>query len=296
MSRRDLGLFVAVAALWGIPYLFIKVAIDGDIPPMTIVFARVLLGALLILPIAIHRRAMREIRPHMPAILVVALADVAVPFILIVLAEREISSSLAGILVASTPLWVALLALRFDHSERMSGLRLVGLFAGFAGVVALLGGGTGGGTLDAAVMMLLASLGYAIAPMVVKQKLAGVPALGITCASLCISSVLLAVPAALDPPTEMPGFDAFASVVVLGVFCSAIAFILFYALVARVGSGRATLITYVSPIFSLAAGILVLDESVEAMTIAGLLLILVGSWLAAGQRAGAGTAPSTRSA
>jgi drug/metabolite transporter (DMT)-like permease len=293
MTRRDLGLFVAVAALWGVPYLFIKVAIDGDIPPMTIVFSRVLLGALLILPFAIHRGAMRGIRTHLPAILAVALADVAVPFILIVLAEREISSSLAGILVASTPLWVALLALRFDHSERMSGVRLVGLFAGFAGVIALLGGGTGGGSLDAAVMMLLASLGYAIAPMVVKQKLAGVPALGITCASLCISSVLLAVPAALDPPTEMPGFDAFASVVVLGVFCTALAFILFYALVARVGSGRATLITYVSPIFSLAAGIIVLGEGVEGMTILGLVLILAGSWAAAGQRAS--TVPSTRS-
>ena len=294
MSRRELGLFVAVAAVWGVPYLFIKVAIDGGIPPLTIVFSRVLLGALLLLPIAIHRDALDGLRPHLPAILAVALADVAVPFVLITLAEREISSSLAGILVASTPLWVALLALRFDHSERVTGMRLVGLVTGFAGVVVLLGGGTGGGSLDAALMMLLASLGYAIAPMVVKQKLAGVPALGITCASLCISTLLLAVPTAFDLPTEMPDADAIASVVVLGVFCTALAFILFYALVARVGSGRATLITYVSPIFALAAGIVVLDESVDALTLAGLVLILAGSWLAA--RQGATTGPSTRSA
>ncbi len=122
MNRRDLGLFAAVAALWGVPYLFIKVAIDGDIPPLTIVFARVLLGALLLLPFALRRGEFRGMRRHLPAILAVALADVAVPFILIVLAEREISSSLAGILVASTPLWVALLALRFDHTERVGGL------------------------------------------------------------------------------------------------------------------------------------------------------------------------------
>ncbi len=143
-------------------------------------------------------------------------------------------------------------------------------------------------------MMLLASLGYAIAPMVVKQKLAGVPALGLTCASLCISTALLAVPAALDPPSEMPALDAAASVVVLGVFCTALAFILFYALVGRVGSGRATLITYVSPIFSLAAGIAILGESVEALTLVGLVLILLGSWAAAGQSVPG--VPSTRSA
>lgn len=292
MNRRNLALFVAVAALWGVPYLFIKVAIDGGIPPLTIVFARVLLGALLLLPIALRRGALRSLRPHLPALLAVALADVAVPFILIVLAEREISSSLAGILVASTPLWVALLALRFDHSERVTGLRLVGLVAGFAGVVVLLGGGTGGGSLDAAAMMLIASLGYAIAPMVVKQKLAGVPALTITLGSLCISTALLAIPAALDPPSEVPDLDAAAAVVALGIFCTALAFILFYALVGRVGSSRATLITYVSPIFALAAGIAVLDESVGVLTLVGLVLILAGSWIA-GQPASRG--PRTRS-
>jgi drug/metabolite transporter (DMT)-like permease len=129
--------------------------------------------------------------------------------------------------------------------------------------------------------------------MVVKQKLAGVPALGITCASLCLSTVLLAIPTLFDLPTEAPDADAIASVVVLGIFCTAIAFFLFYALVARVGSGRATLITYISPIFALTAGILVLDESVGAVTLAGLVLILAGSWMAARQSVARG--PSTRS-
>ena len=199
---------------------------------------------------------------------------------------------------------VAVLALRFDHAERPTPVRLVGMLVGLAGVVVLVGIDIGGRTAEllGAAAILLATVGYAVGPMIVKHRLSDVDPLGPVTAALLIATVLLAPVAVVDWPTQTPSADALASVVMLGVVCSALAFLLFFGLIAEVGPARATVITYVNPTVALALGVAVLGEQVTAGAIAGLLLILAGSWLATdgrlppGLAAVAGRLPGRRAA
>ena len=194
------------------------------------------------------------------------------------------------------PLVVALLAIRFDHAERAHGSRLVGLVVGFAGVVVLLGLDVAGrpGELLGAGAILLAAVGYAAGPMIIKQRLSDLDPLGPVTASMGISMVLLAPFALGTWPEESPGGDAIASVLVLGVVCSAIAFLAFFALIAEAGPGKATIITYVNPVVAVTLGVILLDESVGPSAVAGLLLILAGSWLSTGGKLPPGLAARRR--
>jgi drug/metabolite transporter (DMT)-like permease len=194
----------------------------------------------------------------------------------------HVSSSLAAILIAAVPLFVALLALRFDHAERPTAARLAGMLIGLAGVAALVGIdiGTQGDDLLGALAILVAAFCYAIGPMIVKRRLSDVDPLGPVAASLAIATLLVTPFALADVPTETPSGDVIASIVVLGLVCSALAFLFFFRLIAEVGPSRATIITYVNPVVALALGVAILEESVTAGAVAGLLLILAGSWLA----------------
>ena len=283
VSARAWVLFLAVAVLWGVPYLFIKVAVD-EVPAFAIVFARAAIGAAVLLPAALPMRAMAGVRDRIGWVVLLGIVDFVVPFVLITYGEEEISSSLAGVLVASVPLLIALLALRFDSSERVSGRRLAGLLVGAAGVVLLLGVDVSGNAseLAGAGMVLLASLAYACASLIYKNKLADLRAVGVIGASLAISGALLAVPATVAGTGGTPSFDAAGSIAVLGVLCTGAAFLCFYALLAEVGAGRAAVVTYVAPIVAVAAGVAVLDEEVTAGMISGMVLIIGGSWMATG--------------
>ena len=283
MSGRAWVLFLAVAVLWGIPYLFIKVAVD-EVPPFAIVFARAVIGAAVLMPAALLMRAMNGVRERIGWVLLFAVVDFVIPFVLITYGEKEISSSLAGVLVASVPLLIALLALRFDANERVGGRRLGGLVVGAAGVVLLLGVDVSGDAseLAGAAMVLAASLSYASAGLLYKNKLGDLRAVGVIGAALAISGALLAVPAWLAGTGGTPSFDAAGSIVVLGTLCTGAAFLCFYALLGEVGAGRAAVVTYVAPIVAVAAGVTVLGESVTAGMIAGMVLILGGSWVATG--------------
>jgi drug/metabolite transporter (DMT)-like permease len=212
---------------------------------------------------------------------VYALVEVALPFPLIAAGEQRVSSSLAAILIACVPLIVALLAIRFDTAERATGIRLVGLLIGLGGVVALVGIDVAGKTdeLIGTGLIVLAAAGYAVGPMVLKRQLPDLDARAMMGGSLAIASVLLAVPAALSMPSELPSGKAIWSIVVLGLICTALAFVVFSVLIREVGPGRALVFTYVNPVVAVALGVAILGERPGAGAVAGLLLILAGSWL-----------------
>ncbi len=286
MSRRAWFYFLSVSVLWGIPYLFIKVAVDDGVPPAFLAWVRVTLAALLLGALAWRLGLLGDLRGRWRMVAIYAVVEVAIPFPLIGAGEQAVSSSLTAILIASVPLIVALLAIRFDHAERASGSRLAGLVIGFAGVVALVGldvAGNGRELLGAGAI-LLAALGYAIGPMVLKRRLADLDPRVLMAGALAIAAVVLAPAAFAVPPREALSSEAVVAIVVLGILCTAAAFVLFAALVAEVGPGRATVITYVAPMVAVGLGIAVLDERPGAGAIAGLLLIIAGSWLSTGGR------------
>jgi polar amino acid transport system substrate-binding protein len=283
MSARAWTAFAAVSTLWGIPYLFIKVAVDDGVPPVFLAWARVLMAAVVLLVLS-HRAGVlapaldRERRRWL---LLYAVVEICVPFPLIAAGERHVDSSLAAILIAAVPMLVALLALRFDRSERATGRRAVGLAIGFAGVVALVGLDVSGSSAElfGALAILLAAVGYAAGPMVINQRLRELDPRALMAVALSMATVLLTPAALLAPPAQAPSADAIVSIVILGLFCTAAAFVLFGALIGEVGPGRATVITYISPIVAVALGVAVLDERPGTGAVAGLLLILAGSWL-----------------
>ena len=280
MSTRGWALFAAASVIWGIPYLFIKIAVD-EISPSVVAWSRLALAAAVLLPVAWKLGALRGLRERWRILTVFAAVEMAVPWPLLGFGEVHISSSLAAILVATVPLFVALLATRFDHSERPTVTRFVGMLIGLAGVVALVGidiGGKGDELLGALAILVVAFL-YAIGPMIVKRRLSDVDPLGPVAASLGIAALLVTPLALASLPDSTPSADTFASIAVLGLVCSALGFLVFFRLIAEIGPGRATVITYINPVVALALGVVVLDESVTTGVVVGLLLILAGSWL-----------------
>jgi drug/metabolite transporter (DMT)-like permease len=271
-----------LAALWGASYMFIKVSID-DVSPIVVVWVRLVLAALVLLPIAHSRGVLAALRPHLPTIALLALVQVLAPFLLITFGERHIQSSLAGILVASAPIFTALLAFRLDREELATGWRLVGVFVGIVGVGLLFGVDLTGDSaaLLGGLMVLLASFGYAIGPLQMKRRLQGVPPLATAAATMTIAALVLtpAVPFAI--PSHTPGLDTIGSLLVLGAGGTGFAFLIFYILISEVGPGRATVVAYIAPGFSVVYGVVLLGERFTVGTAAGLVLILGGSWLAA---------------
>jgi drug/metabolite transporter (DMT)-like permease len=265
--------------------MFIKVALD-DVSPFVVVWVRLVLAALVLLPIAYRRGALAELRPHASTILFLSIVQVAAPFLLITFGEKHIASALAGILVASAPIFTALLAFRIDREELATGWALVGIFVGILGVVLLFGVDLTGDSaaLLGGLMVLLASLGYAIGPFEMKRKLGGVQPVGIAASTMTVAALLLTPVIPFVWPTQTPGADTIASLLVLGAGGTGIAFLIFYTLIAEVGPGRATVVAYIAPAFSVVYGVVLLDERFTAGTAAGLFLILAGSWLAAGGR------------
>ncbi len=286
MTARQWWLFAAVSVLWGVPYFFIRVAVEAGLTPGFIAFSRVVLGFAVLLPIALRSGALRGLATRWRWILGYTVFEIVVPFPLIAWGEERISSSLTAILIASLPLVVAVVGGYVDPAERARGLRLGGLLLGFAGVVLLLGLDVAGEPreLAGAGAVLIATLGYAVGPMIIKHRMRGLPPLGPVCASLGLASVLLAPLGALGAPSAVPDGGAIVSIVVLGIACSALAFLAFFALIAAIGPGRASVITYVNPVIAVALGVALLGERPGPAALAGLLLVLAGSWLSTGGR------------
>jgi drug/metabolite transporter (DMT)-like permease len=281
VSARAWAAFAACSVIWGLPYLFIKVAVDDGVPPVFVAWARLVLGAVVLLALAWRAGTLGHVRGRWRWIATYGIVELAIPFPLIALGEQEVASSLAAIIIAAVPLFIALLALRFDRAERAQGMRLVGLFVGLGGVVALMGIDVAGrpSELLGALAILGAALGYAIGPMLLNRKLPGLDPRAVMGAALVVAAVALTPFVVASPPTGSFSADAVISLIVLGVVCTAAGLVLFAVLIGEVGPGRASVITYVNPLVAVALGVAVLGERPGAGAVAGLLLILAGSWL-----------------
>jgi drug/metabolite transporter (DMT)-like permease len=286
VNARAWTLFAAVSVIWGVPYLFIKIAVDGGAHPLLVAWGRVAIGAAVLLPIAWRMGALSGLRARLRPLVAFAAVECAIPWWLIPVGEQHVTSSLAAILIASLPLLIAIIALRYDPEERVRGLRLVGLFVGLGGVMMLLGVDVAGepDELLGAGAILLATVCYAIGPMIVKRSFADVNPIGPVAAALGLSTLMLAPAGIATLPGAEASAGALGSIAVLGVVCSAVALIFFFALIAEVGPSKASVITYVNPAVAVILGVGLLDESLSAAAIAGLLLIIAGSWLSTGGR------------
>jgi drug/metabolite transporter (DMT)-like permease len=290
MSRRALLLFVAMCVIWGIPYLFIRIAV-GELSPVVLVFARTAVGALILLPIALVRGEVRPLfRLWVPLVAFAAL-EVGIPWLSLASAEQHISSSLAGLLISAVPLVTTVASISFANREQIGPVNLAGLLLGVAGVAAIVGFDLHASDALAFGEMALVVIGYSVAPVILSRFLIGMPPVGVTAAALTMCAVAYAPAASLHWPASIPSLGVVAAVAVLAVVCTALGFILFFSLIGAIGPVRASVITYVNPAVAAVLGIVALHESFTAGMAIGFLLVLVGSTLATRRRSAVEVAP-----
>lgn len=277
MSRRAWILFVAMSLIWGVPYLLISQAV-AEVSPAVVVFARTAIGAVVLLPFA--RRGMRTVWEHRWAVLAFALLEMVGAWFLLSDAERFITSSLAGLLIAFAPVLALVVARLIGLEKRIGRLRIVGLVVAVAGVAALGGGGMEASGAWPVAEMLLVAVCYAVAPQIAATKLREVPALPLTAACLSISAVLAAPFAVASWPSASPSGLAAGSLVLLGLLCTALAFLLFFRLISEAGPARATAIAYVNPVVALALGVSLHGDPLTPLIGLGAILVLAGVFMA----------------
>jgi drug/metabolite transporter (DMT)-like permease len=288
VSRRALFLFIAVGVIWGTPYFFIAIAIE-HFQTASIVFLRVALGALVLLPIVIKRGVLKRTLQAWRWVLAFAVLEMVGPWYLITEAEREVSSSLAGLLITTVPFIAAFMVGLLGDRSAWHPLTVLGLVIGFSGVVSLVGIDALSGTTPLApvLMILAAAVGYAVAPIIANRTPEDVPTLGVIAVSLTMVTVIYAPFAAFTLPEDIalvPSWEAWVSVIVLGLVCSAVAFVGFFALIREIGPARASLITYVNLVVAMALGVAFLSEPLTAGMLVGFPLVVVGSYLASRRR------------
>lgn len=277
-------MFAAMSVIWGLPYLLIKVAVGGVSVPV-LVLARVGIGAALLLPIALRRKQLASIKPVWPWLALFALVEIILPWFALSEAERGISSSLTGLLIASVPIVIAVLSLFLRGGDRLSPVRWVGLLIGLGGVAMLagphlVGSSAGGAAARSVAEVLFVALCYATGPLIANTKLTSVPPIAMTAACLALASVVYAPLAALNWPSAVPSASVLLSMAGLAVICTAAAFLIFFRLIAEVGPARASVFTYINPAIAVALGVAVLGEHVTPVMLAAFVTILAGSVLA----------------
>ena len=294
MSRRGMTLFAAMSVIWGIPYLLIKVALD-ELSPSFLVFARTAIAAAVLLPIALRRDMVRPALVHWRPLLAFALLEIAGPWLLLGHAEQHMTSSLAGLLIATVPLVGTIVAWRLGDASAVAGTRVLGLLIGLIGVAAVVGLDLGAGATSgiAVVEVLLVAVGYSVAPIIASRQLAGVPPLGIIAVSLTGVAIAYSPAALVSAPHSWPRANVVGAVLTLALVCTATAFLLFFALIAEVGPVRATVITFVNPAVAVALGISILGEQFTAGLAIGVPLVLLGSWLVTRRGTPSTSAPKT---
>ena len=287
MVRGYVPLLLIVAGIWGASYLFIKVAVR-EIEPTAMMDLRLIFAAAVLVPFLFLRLggggAVAELRSTGWGAFILGISNMAFPFVLIAWGEKHIDSGVAAIANATVPLFVALLAIRFNPSERVRGLRLVGVFLGLVGVGVLTGLHPEGGWWGVAgtLAVVVASLSYASANLFTQHRFPQTSPLVITTAS-CLAAALVLLPfALLQLPDHMPSWKALGSVAALGIAGTALALLFFYAMLNRYGASRASLVTYLLPPFALVYGVIFLDEQLALNALLGLALILAGVALGSG--------------
>lgn len=284
MTRRAILLFATMSVIWGIPYLFIRVAVE-EMSPATLVFGRTAIAALVLLPLALMRSELRPVLTRWRWVVAFAAVEIGVPWVLLGSAEQHITSSLAGLLVAGVPLVGTVIAVATGGRDRIHARGVLGLMVGLVGVAAIVGSNLGVSDPTALLEMVVVVVGYALGPAILARRLAGQPATGVMALSVTLSALIYAPIAFVQRPEALPSPAALAAVAILGVVCTAAAFVLFSMLIGEIGPVRATVITYINPAVASALGVLVLDETLTPAMVAGLALVIVGSVLATGRGA-----------
>jgi drug/metabolite transporter (DMT)-like permease len=279
VSARGWTLFAAMAVIWGIPYLFIKIAV-AELSPATLVLVRTSLGAALLLPLAAARGDLRAVWARWPIVLVYTAVEVAAPWFLLSDAERRLSSSLAGLLIAGVPLVGVVLAWLSGGDDRPDPRGVVGLILGLVGVALVVGLDVSADDLFAVVEVGLVVVGYATGALLIARPLRGVPTAGVIAASLAVTALVFLPVGLAQWPHAGPSVAAIASVAILGIVCTAVAFVVFFALVHEVGAVRATVITYFNPVVAVVLGVVLLREPFTIGIALGFALILAGSVVA----------------
>ncbi len=286
MTWRVWLAFGSLGVIWGLPYFFIRLAVQ-EVSPFVVAWGRITLAALVLLPIAWRRGALRSLRPSLAPVCALAVAEFVIPFSAISAGEQWISSSIAGILVSGVPLTVVLISRFFGVREQIGAGRSLGLALGLIGVVALLGLGTISGPLGwaGAACLLLAMVGYAVGPLIIQRYLRGLDSIGPVAASLGVASAVLLLPAAATFPHHLPSGVTLTSIAVLGLLCTAVAMLLMFYVVSNAGASRAAIVAYINPAIAALLGVGFLHERLGVGGAVGFASILLGSWLAARGRA-----------
>ena len=268
-----------MCVIWGVPYLLIRVAVR-DLSPSMLVLSRTAIAALLLVPLAASRDELRPLLRHWRPLAVFAGIEIAIPWLLLGTAEQRLSSSLTGLLVAAVPLVAVIAAATTGDRERVGGARLAGLLLGVAGVAAIVGVNVDGTSAAPLLQVGLVAVCYAVGPLILQRYLSHLPTLGVIAASLALTALVYVPIAAFSVPSEMPSAAVLGSVVGLAVVCTALAFVVFFALIGEIGPVRATVITYVNPAVAAILGVAVLGEHLTAGVVLGFGLVLAGSVLA----------------
>jgi drug/metabolite transporter (DMT)-like permease len=279
MTRRSWLLFAAMCVIWGIPYLLIRVAVR-DVSPGFLVFGRTAIGGLILLPLALRNGGYRPVLRRWRPLLAFVVIEVAGPWLLLGDAETKLSSSLTGLLVAAVPLVGVLVARLTGSDERVDLTRGVGLLLGIVGVAMLVGLDVGDVQARPLFEVALVAIGYAVGPVIMSRWLSDLPSIPVVSATLLVCAVGY-LPYALSRWPAHIGTKPLLSIITLGVVCTAIAFVTFFALIAAIGPTRSTVITYVNPAVALVLGIALLGEDFTLGMGVGFPLILAGSVLAA---------------
>jgi drug/metabolite transporter (DMT)-like permease len=280
VSRSNAAVLLALSAVWGSSFLFIKLGVD-ELEPAVVALGRLVVGAAILLPVAASRGGLGLLRPHLRTLAVLGALNNAVPFWLLGFAETRIDSGLAAVIQAAAPIFTVVLAFRLDPSQRVTGVRLAGIGIGFVGV-ALLVGVQSGGQVVGALAVLGTALCYAISALFAGLRARAIPPLHVATGQLAFGTLLIAPFGLLQLPDSAPPAETILAIVALGSLGSALAYVLYFALIARAGASRAILVTYLVPAFALVYGAVFLDETVTASAVGGLALVLAGTTLATG--------------
>jgi len=279
MTRRGLVLFGLMSIIWGIPYLFIRVAV-AEITPATLVLARTAIAAAILLPISLARVDLRPVLARWRWVMAFAAVEIAIPWVALGSAEQHLSSSLTGLLIAGVPLVGTALALATGGADRLSRAGLLGLLIGLVGVAAIVGGDYATSDPTALLQIAIVVVGYAVGPAILARRLGGLPTVGVMALSLALCAVVYLPIAAGQLPSVLPSTNVIASIAILAVVCTAAAFLVFAALIDEIGPVRATVITYVNPAVAAVLGVLVLHENFSVAMGIGFALVILGSMLA----------------
>jgi drug/metabolite transporter (DMT)-like permease len=285
MTRRGAVLFALMSVVWGVPYLLIKVAVR-HLEPAVVVEGRTAIGALVLLPLALRRGQLRPLLRSWKPLLAYTVAELAIPWLLLSDAERRLPSSLSGLLVATVPLIGVVLAALSGHHDQVDAKGILGLLIGLVGVGVLLGLDVGRGDLGSVGEVGVVAIGYATGPLLVSRYMQHLSSLALAAVTMALVALGYLPFAVWQLPSKTPPGRAIASIVVLGVVCSALAFVAFFELIKEIGSTRATIITYVNPAIAVVLGVVFLGEPFKLATGIGFVLILGGSWVSTASRRG----------